>query len=349
MLHSLTQLSSDWKARMRSWFGKPRFRLSADKLKRVCEAACRAWVEHPRRELPAWEQRFRERAAEATPPFGPDLPPPSARNPAPAGPVCGACAGTGARPGTFVCPCPPCNGAGVIGCSVTGADIGGMVQIHSRTPLDCPSCLGRGVFICDPCPTCHGFGSPGAHRTASAPASSEDWLWPDFLPQAHSLPIETGVQLMEAVMARIEMERLWPAECYALWRTAEWSKAIAHEVAPPRLSSSEEFLAYGGFEADCKLVGKQACRLVREVFGNPFRLTVLNPAWLNAEVVGQAAAAHGDPKQALDYIDPDRLAALADALARAGCDDAEILAHLRDDGPHVRGCWALDLVLAANR
>jgi len=36
---------------------------------------------------------------------------------------------------------------------------------------------------------------------------------------------------------------------------------------------------------------------------------------------------------------------LADALEEAGCDDVDVLAHLRGPGPHARGCWALDLVL----
>ena len=41
----------------------------------------------------------------------------------------------------------------------------------------------------------------------------------------------------------------------------------------------------------------------------------------------------------------NRLPALADALEEAGCDNAELLDHLRGPGPHVRGCWAVDLVL----
>ena len=40
------------------------------------------------------------------------------------------------------------------------------------------------------------------------------------------------------------------------------------------------------------------------------------------------------------------LAILADALQDAGCDNDDILDHCRGPGPHVRGCWALDLVLA---
>jgi hypothetical protein len=41
----------------------------------------------------------------------------------------------------------------------------------------------------------------------------------------------------------------------------------------------------------------------------------------------------------------DRLPILADALEEAGCTDAEVLAHCRGPGPHVRGCWVVDLIL----
>ena len=36
---------------------------------------------------------------------------------------------------------------------------------------------------------------------------------------------------------------------------------------------------------------------------------------------------------------------LADALEDAGCDQQDLLAHCRSDGPHVCGCWAVDLIL----
>jgi hypothetical protein len=41
----------------------------------------------------------------------------------------------------------------------------------------------------------------------------------------------------------------------------------------------------------------------------------------------------------------DRLPILADALEEAGCTDAEILGHCRGPGPHLRGCWVVDLLL----
>ena len=44
-------------------------------------------------------------------------------------------------------------------------------------------------------------------------------------------------------------------------------------------------------------------------------------------------------------FDPDRLAVMADALEDAGCTDSSILAHCRQPGKHLRGCWVLDHLL----
>ncbi|CAN5416452.1 hypothetical protein BH11PLA2_BH11PLA2_27420 [soil metagenome] len=41
----------------------------------------------------------------------------------------------------------------------------------------------------------------------------------------------------------------------------------------------------------------------------------------------------------------DRLPILADALEDAGCPDEGLLHHLRHGEHHIRGCWALDLIL----
>ncbi|HJZ55761.1 MAG TPA: hypothetical protein VKE74_12405 [Gemmataceae bacterium] len=36
---------------------------------------------------------------------------------------------------------------------------------------------------------------------------------------------------------------------------------------------------------------------------------------------------------------------LADALMDAGCQNEDILNHLRGPGEHVRGCWCVDILL----
>jgi hypothetical protein len=45
----------------------------------------------------------------------------------------------------------------------------------------------------------------------------------------------------------------------------------------------------------------------------------------------------------------DRLCELADALEHAGCTNPMILDHCRSTGPHLRGCWVLDLLLEPHR
>ena len=46
-----------------------------------------------------------------------------------------------------------------------------------------------------------------------------------------------------------------------------------------------------------------------------------------------------------DARDFTSLPVLADALEEAGCASSDILDHCRSAGPHVRGCWLVDLVL----
>ena len=89
-----------------------------------------------------------------------------------------------------------------------------------------------------------------------------------------------------------------------------------------------------------------ACGVLREVFGNPFRSVALDPAWQTSTVVSLAQAAYEERILPAGTLDPDRLAVLADALEEAGCDNPDILSHLRGPGPHYRGGFALDLLLS---
>lgn len=81
--------------------------------------------------------------------------------------------------------------------------------------------------------------------------------------------------------------------------------------------------------------------LLREVCGNPFRPIHLNPAWLtwNEGTVVMLAQSIYDDRAF------DRLPILADALEEAGCVNPEFLAHCRQSGEHVRGCWVVDAIL----
>jgi hypothetical protein len=78
--------------------------------------------------------------------------------------------------------------------------------------------------------------------------------------------------------------------------------------------------------------------LLYDVFGNPFRPVAFSPEWRTNTVIALARQMH-------ESRDFSAMPILADALQDAGCDNADILDHCRGPGPHVRGCWCVDLVL----
>jgi hypothetical protein len=143
-----------------------------------------------------------------------------------------------------------------------------------------------------------------------------------------------------------------------------------------RLSELEEEVrslatrALAGADKKCAVRARALCppatpfaqaSVLRELFGNPIR----KPRVVGASLHGRVAMAspRGKPLFIREWLDwhgglvrqlaraiheeraYDRLPILADALEDAGCDDAEVLGHLRGPGPHARGCWVLDLIL----
>jgi hypothetical protein len=77
--------------------------------------------------------------------------------------------------------------------------------------------------------------------------------------------------------------------------------------------------------------------LLREIFGTYGR-TTFDTMWRTDAAVALA-------RQTYDSRDFSAMPILADALQDAGCDNTDILDHCRGPGPHVRGCWVVDLVL----
>jgi hypothetical protein len=90
-----------------------------------------------------------------------------------------------------------------------------------------------------------------------------------------------------------------------------------------------------GTDADEEEAQRQ---LVRDVFGLPLHLRSVEENWLTPPVRGIAQAIDKDWSDGL-------LSILADALEDARCTDPAILEHCRRPGPHVLGCWVVDLLL----
>jgi hypothetical protein len=82
----------------------------------------------------------------------------------------------------------------------------------------------------------------------------------------------------------------------------------------------------------------QQVKLLYDVIGNPFRPVKVERDWLTSTVVALAGRFYQAKDSTLMPI-------LADALQDAGCDSDDILDHCRGPGPHVRGCWVVDLIL----
>jgi hypothetical protein len=147
--------------------------------------------------------------------------------------------------------------------------------------------------------------------------------------------------------------RTLATNCVPSWRyvgTREWPDAARHAIA-----ILVELASVKAEDADLPTApAEQAARVdqaawVRELFGNPFRPSPPLPpavlAWSDGTVRRIAEGIYEERRMPNGELDTARLAILADALLDAGCDDEELIRHCRSAGPHVRGCWAVDLIL----
>jgi hypothetical protein len=91
-------------------------------------------------------------------------------------------------------------------------------------------------------------------------------------------------------------------------------------------------------------VADALCASLRDIFGNSFHPVALTASHRTPTVVALARAAYDERHLPSGELDLQRLAVLSDALEEAGA-TAGILDHLRSPGPHVRGCFAVDLCL----
>lgn len=131
---------------------------------------------------------------------------------------------------------------------------------------------------------------------------------------------------------------------------AEAAEAVAAAVAEPVRADEAARRAAGAFaafdysdQADADvaaaLQGERSHQadLLRDLFRDPFREPPADAPWRTPDLSARA-------QEIYEQESFERLPALADALAAAGCGDAELLAHLNSEGPHAKGCWALDHV-----
>jgi hypothetical protein len=129
-------------------------------------------------------------------------------------------------------------------------------------------------------------------------------------------------------LRRGSTQRAMQAAVMVAWGRVEAWKATVQVAQQARIASYSRSRNIDVIQANS----------LRCIFGPlPFRPNTLDPS-LRTPTVKQLAEAIYQERAF------DRLPVLADALERAGCNQPDILSHLRCGGEHCRGCWAVDLV-----
>jgi hypothetical protein len=138
---------------------------------------------------------------------------------------------------------------------------------------------------------------------------------------------------------------------YVLYVSADAANLITGLLAGPSVRRAASLAAYASSHiTPAKGLPEKAHQvaLLRDIFGNAFRPVSLDPFWLrwkDGTIPRLAQVIYEDRDLPSGHLDRDRLSILADALEDSGCSDPDILGHCRGLGPHVRGCWLIDLIL----
>ena len=178
-------------------------------------------------------------------------------------------------------------------------------------------------------------------------------LWPLLVEEASRYVVELAEEFAEKQYRPLSLESAI-RDNYAFLQTINPYTATAVAVSAANAAGGEASWAAAWVtvsdarraihlsnNSDPFLEAKCQSKLLREIVGNPFRSPSIEPTWLywcNRAVEGVAQAIHEERQF-------DDMPILADALEDAGCDNTDILDHCRQPGPHVRGCWVLDLCL----
>jgi hypothetical protein len=197
-------------------------------------------------------------------------------------------------------------------------------------------------------------------------------IWPLIIDARSSRAVEVAERYVEGVASKTELATAERDAAFAYAALRSTPDATAYCAACPPVQATHP-LCRGGFGWCCygsdvatmapafqlgesstnsrydetirDLERSVQADLIRDIFGNPFLTLSIDIVWITSTVTSLASAAYEERSLPSGELTSPHLAVLSDALEEAGCDSAALLDHLRSPGPHVRGCWALDLVL----
>jgi hypothetical protein len=204
-------------------------------------------------------------------------------------------------------------------------------------------------------------------------------VWTSLPDEAARTAVEVAERFADGLASRRELARAWSGTGWTVdvartsswyatragWRRVAWNAACntsdamadyharSSRMTAPATSDSanpavEVLRRYADFSAGRKRARAHQAEMLRDLIGPlPFRPVAVTQSWLtwNGDIVVRLAeAAYQNRRMPAGDLDGAALAVLADASEEAGCGDEAILRHLRGAGPHLRGCWAVDLL-----
>ena len=169
-------------------------------------------------------------------------------------------------------------------------------------------------------------------------------IWHLLPDEACQVAVERGEEYADRLVSRDDLVATLvglESSTYSEERAYRAATAAWHSAAVISRRDMAYFAAYHSVEADeapATIFTPAIVGLIRDIFGNPFRPVAFSPSWRTDTAVSLA-------RQMYESRDFSAMPMLADALQDAGCDSDDVLPHCRGPGPHVRGCWVVDLVL----
>jgi hypothetical protein len=148
---------------------------------------------------------------------------------------------------------------------------------------------------------------------------------------------DVAAREIEQNMARLDDPR---SDYEAAFRSQRYDDGNWQWVADTEVEQANGYAVLAAFTS----AQANNCKLIRDIFGNPFRSATIDPTilhWHDGIVTKLAQGIYEDRAF-------DRLPILGDALEEAGCTDEAVLEHAHAEGPHALGCWLLDALLGNN-
>ena len=175
------------------------------------------------------------------------------------------------------------------------------------------------------------IGTPSERKLRLFAVACSRRIW-DRIDDLSRAAVETAEQFADG-KASADQLRAARLACKSAGDNASWYSAVSNAAIAARNAALSAQAAF-----DNPSERREQATLLRDVFGNPFHSILLDVCWSSSAVIDLARVIY-------DERCFDRLPMLADALLEARSDSEEILNHCCSEGPHVRGCWVVDLIL----